>query len=48
MGNGVSQIPNVCEAVGRFYKATFVVTITDEGRDVWDVSSSPIGFKQSA
>ncbi len=31
-----------------FYKATFMVTITDEGRGVWDVPGSPIGFQQSA
>lgn len=31
-----------------FYKATFIVAITDEGRGVWDVPSSPIGFQQSA
>ena len=31
-----------------FYHATFTVVITDEGRGVWDVSSSPIGFQQPA
>jgi hypothetical protein len=31
-----------------FYKATFIVAITDEGRGIWDVSSRPIGFKQPA
>jgi hypothetical protein len=31
-----------------FYKATFIVAITDEGRGVWDVPSSRIGFKQPA
>jgi hypothetical protein len=31
-----------------FYKATFMVAITDEGRGVWDVPGSPIGFQQSA
>lgn len=31
-----------------FYTATFIAAITDEGRGVWDVSSSPIGFKEPA
>jgi hypothetical protein len=31
-----------------FYKATFIVATTDEGRGAWDVSSTPIGFKQPA
>ena len=31
-----------------FYKATFIVAVTDEGRGVWDVPSTPIGFKQPA